>query len=255
MPDISTLMALFLAGIAAGVSNAIAGGGTFFTFPVFLAAGIPPVIANASNAIAVWPGHAMAAIGFRKELVKIREQLWMTLFLALLGGLFGAYLLSIISNSWFTKLIPFLILFATLLFAYGETVASFIKSNITINSSTNPYLKRIAEFAFASYGGFFGAGYGIMLMAWLQISSNHDLQTTNALKNLIATIVSSVAVIVFIFSGIISWWHTGAAFGGAIIGGLIGTKVIRVISAQWLSRTVITFGLLLSIYYLLKYYG
>ena len=179
----------------------------------------------------------------------------MTLFLALLGGLLGAYLLSIISNSWFTKLIPFLILFATLLFAYGKTVASLVKNRIAIRSSANPYLKRITELAFGSYGGFFGVGYGIMLMAWLQISSNHDLQTTNALKNLIATIVSSVAVIVFISSGIISWWHTGAAFGGAIIGGLLGTKVIRLISAQSLSRTVIAFGLLLTIYYLIKYYG
>lgn len=255
MPDPSILVLLFFAGIAAGVSNAVAGGGTFFTFPVFLAAGIPPIVANASNAIAVWPGHAMAVVGYRKELSRLKSQLWKSCLIVFLGGAIGAYLLSIISNAAFTKLIPLLILFATLLFAFGKKLVSLVNARMTVRSSANPYIKRISELVFAVYGGFFGAGYGIMLMAWLQMTNDHDLQTNNALKNLIATIMASVAVTVFVVTGIISWWHTGAAFVGAIIGGLLGAKVVRLLSEQWLSRVVIVFGLFLSVYYFIRYYG
>lgn len=255
MSELLLLIVLFFAGIAAGISNAIAGGGTFFTFPVFLAAGVPPVVANASNAIAVWPGHAMAVVGYRNVFKSVPSGLRLSILLVFLGGVFGAYLLTIIDNSSFTKLIPFLILFATFLFAYGKQIIGWLKKRITVSSSANSYIIRSSELAFATYGGFFGAGYGVMLMALLQMANDNDLHTNNALKNLIATIVSSVAVAVFIFSGVVSWEHTCVAFAGAVLGGLVGTKVARWLSAVWLSRVVIAFGLFLGGYYFLKYYS
>ncbi len=250
----SVFLLLFLAGIAAGVSNAVAGGGTFFTFPVFLAAGLPPVVANASNAIAVWPGHAMAVPGYRRELSGVTSGLRLTLIVVLTGGVLGAWLLTIIDNATFSKLIPFLILFATLLFAFGRNISTALANRATLNPFCQKLFNRLAAFLFAIYGAFFGGGFGIMLMAWLQMSTTYDIQTNNGLKNLIATVVSTVAVILFSVSGLVSWQHTGVAFAGAVIGGLLGARFARWLPAQALRLVVITVGLLLSGYYFLKYY-
>ncbi|MCP3670333.1 MAG: TSUP family transporter [Gammaproteobacteria bacterium] len=122
MPEPSIMLLLFLAGVLAGVSNAVAGGGTFFTFPVFLSAGIPPVVANASNAVAVWPGHALAAFGYRRELRDFSHTVKGSIAIAMLGGVTGALLLAYMGNRAFSMLIPFLILFATLLFVLGKGI-------------------------------------------------------------------------------------------------------------------------------------
>ncbi len=250
----SVFLLLFLAGIAAGVSNAVAGGGTFFTFPVFIAAGLPPVVANASNAIAVWPGHAMAVPGYRRELSGITSGLRRTLIVVLLGAALGAYLLTIIDNATFSKLIPFLILFATLLFAYGRSLTASVKIRASFNPFYRTLINQLAAFLFAIYGAFFGGGFGIMLMAWLQMSTNYDIQTNNGLKNLIATVVSTLALIIFSFSGLVSWPHTAVTFAGAVIGGLLGARFARWLPAQGLRLVVITVGLLLSGYYFIEYY-
>ena len=126
MPELSIMLLLFLAGVLAGICNAIAGGGTFFTFPVFLSAGIPPVVANASNAVAVWPGHALAAVGYRKELREFQHGMKGSIVVAMLGGAVGALLLAYIGDRSFSMLIPFLILFATLLFGFGKAINSWI---------------------------------------------------------------------------------------------------------------------------------
>ncbi len=255
MSELAVFAMLFFSGIAAGISNAIAGGGTFFTLPVFLAIGIPPVVANASNAVAVWPGHAMAAFAYRKELsLASKALLWPSLFLVLTGSIIGAYLLSIINNDAFTRLIPFLILFATVLFAFGKGLLDYIKRKQQISSSTSPFVKSFSELLLAVYGGFFIAAYGVMLMAWLQMTNDNNIQTNNALKNLIATVVSSVAVIIFIVFGLVSWQHTGITFLGAIVGGLLGSRIAKCLSPLWFRRVIISFGLFLSLYYFAQYY-
>lgn len=251
------MVLLFFSGALAGVSNAIAGGGTFFTFPVFLASGIPPIMANASNAVAVWPGNAMAVVGYRQELKKTGSSIRLSLVLVLIGGTLGAWLLTVIDNTAFLKLIPFLIFFATLLFAQGSNLVKILKRNSFSKafSSPPPGFKRLTELAFATYGGFFGAGYGVMLLAWLEISTNNDIQTNNGLKNLISCVVGSVAAAIFAFSGLVSWPHTLVAFSGATAGGLVGAKIARWLSALWLRRVVISFCLFLSGYYFFKYYS
>lgn len=256
MPELSTLALLFFSGILAGISNAIAGGGTFFTFPVFLAAGVPPVIANASNAVAVWPGHALAVIGYREELRTFSEGIRTSVFVAFLGGAVGALLLIYIGNKAFIKLIPFLILFATILFAFGGVLSRWVNSKSPGKSFTNPSLTtRLCEFSFAVYGGFFGAGMGIMLMAGLHMLGVHDIQVNNALKNLLGAVVTSIAVCIFSFSGLVAWPYTLLAFSGAVIGGFAGAYIARWLSAIWLRRIVVSLGLFLSIYYFIKYYG
>lgn len=255
MPDISIAIILFATGVLAGISNAIAGGGTFFTFPAFLSAGISPVVANASNAIAVWPGHALAVVGYRRELRHSSKGMGTSIILALLGGIVGALLLVYVDNKAFSKLIPFLIFFATVLFAFGRSLGAWLNARTAASALANPSLfSRTCEFLFAVYGGFFGAGLGIMLMAGLLMLGVHNVQENNALKNLLAAVVTSVAAIVFSVSGLVSWPHTAIAFVGAVIGGLLGARLARALSAVWLRRMVIMVGLGLSVHYFVQYY-
>ena len=256
MHDIFIFTLLFGSGIMAGICNATAGGGTFFTFPVFLAAGLPPIVANASNAIAVWPGHALAVVAYRHELRTHPHGLRLSLLLGLLGGIIGAMLLVWIQNSVFLKLIPVLILFATLLFAFSDVIRGWLAKNPQDNQSlTRRGFAHVFELVIAIYGGFFIAGLGIMLMAGLQMLGVRDIQMNNALKNLLAAVISSVAALVFIFSGLVHWQYTLIAFIGAVIGGYWGGRIARWLPALWLRRIVIALGLGLSIFYALKYYG
>jgi uncharacterized membrane protein YfcA len=245
---------LIVTGILAGLCNALAGGGTFFTFPAFLGAGLPPVVANASNAIAVWPGHAFAAVGYRKELATRRAGLGAAIAAALAGGICGALLLVVIEDDAFARLIPFLLLAATLLFAGGERLNRRLVG-VAGDIDRGPALVRHGcLFVFSVYGGFFGAGLGVILMAGLLILGVTDLAENNALKNLLGAVITSVAVAIFAVSGLVSWPHTLIALAGAAVGGLLGARVAHRLSAAWLRRIVIAVGSALSVYYFFRYY-
>jgi len=256
MPEPWLMLLLFLTGVLAGVFNAVAGGGTFFTFPVFLSAGIPPVVANASNAVAVWPGHALAAFGYRRELRDFPFAIRGSIAIAIIGGVAGALLLVFMGNRLFSMLIPFLILFATLLFAFGKGLNQWLNRHTTAASMGSPSLiARGGEFAVAVYGGFFGAGLGIMLMGGLLMMGLHDIHSNNALKNLLGAIVTAISVLVLSLSGLVSWGHTLFAFSGAVLGGFLGVPIARLIPDLWLKRMVVAVGIFLSIYYFIKYYA
>lgn len=249
------MLLLFLAGVLAGICNAVAGGGTFFTFPVFISAGIPPVVANASNAVAVWPGHALAAFGYRRELRRLPHGVHASIAMAMVGGGTGALLLAYMGNRSFSMLIPFLVLFATLLFMFGKAVNGWIDRHTASASIDHPgILTRTVEFCMAVYGGFFGAGLGIMLMGGLLMLGVHDIHSNNALKNLIGAIVTAVSIIVLAVSGLVSWPHTLFAFLGAVLGGFLGVPLARILPDIWLRRLVIMVGIFLSCYYFIKYY-
>src|SRR5215217_2450291 len=163
--------------------------------------------------------------------------------------------LTYVGDTAFSRLIPFLILFATLLLASARSMGSWVSARTFGANHTRPsLLTRLVEFLFAVYGGFFGAGLGIMLMAGLLILGVHDLQANNALENLLAAIANTVAVLVLAVSGLVSWSLTIVAFIGAMLGGLLGVRVARVLPAVWLRRVVVAIGLVLSVYYFGKYY-
>ncbi|MGR9099901.1 MAG: sulfite exporter TauE/SafE family protein [Gammaproteobacteria bacterium] len=256
MIDFPLAASLFLAGVIAGLCNAIAGGGTFFSFPVFIAAGIPPAVANASNAVSVWPGHALAIVGYRRELGLFFDKKGGSLIIALAGGAAGGVLLAVVGNDGFSRLIPFLILFATVLFAFGRKLNEKIAAlNLRFrHSGTRRAFSVAFEFLVAVYGGFFGAGLGVMLMAWLQMLGRGDMHANNAVKNLLGAAITSVAVVVFVALDMVSWPHTAIAFAGSMIGGLWGGRVARKIPERLLRMTVIGVGLLLGVYYFGKYY-
>jgi len=256
MNEMVLLLLLFSTGFLAGVSNAVAGGGTFFTFPVFLGAGLPPIVANASNAIAVWPGHALAVVGYRRQLRGHCHGIGKSILMVLAGSMAGALLLTVTGNKVFVKLIPFLILFATVLFAMGPTMAARLSKQDDHSSVIQSgWRSRIFEFAFAFYGGFFGAGLGIMFMALLHLLGVKDIHTNNALKNLLAAMATSIAVLVFAFTGLVAWKYTLIAFSGAVIGGYAGATLAQRLSAKWMRKIVTGFGAFLTVYYFVKYYS
>jgi uncharacterized membrane protein YfcA len=258
MPDTITLTLLIITGFIAGICNAVAGGGTFFTLPIFLAAGLPPVLANASNALAVWPGHILASVTYRDVLWQHRWTLARTAIIGLVGAIIGAWLLAKVGNARFRVLIPALILVATLLFAFGKNIHDYFANHRVprMMTLTKPnVLGTLIQLVLAIYGGFFSAGLGVMLMAMLMLFGVHDMQLNNAFKNAIASVISTVAVLIFIMSGMVVWSHAVPAFAACVLGGIVGAKLAQRLPAKLLKNTVVVTGLVLSIYYAWTIYG
>ncbi len=251
--------ALLVAGGAflAGGMNAMAGGGTFFSFPAMLMAGVPPVAANASNTVALWPASLSSAWAYRRE--AMRHGRWAALLavVSVIGGLLGGLLLLAISNETFMRLIPWLLLVATTLFAFSAQVGRlirWIKAHMKIAPADQPGSAGGALFqlAVAIYGGFFGAGMGILTLAALSIQGFEDIQEINALKNLTSAMNYTVAAATFIIAGAISWPHTLVALVTAAIGGYVGAAFARKLPAIWLKRLVIGVGASLTVIYFIK---
>ena len=242
---LETVLFLFTAGVLGGASNAIAGGGTFFTFPALISVGLDPLTANASNAVAIYPGHAAAVPAYRRELVAARKQLVERSALAALGGLFGAGLLVATGSALFSTLVPWLLLASTMLFAFAPYIAKFS----TRQREAIPGLAGLIQFLFALYGGYFGAGLGILLMAGLAIIGESNIQMANAQKNWLAMIITSVSVVTFAIAGAISWPQTLSVLLGAVIGGLVGARVAKFMPPHILRAIIVAVGLALSWYY------
>lgn len=245
--DLSSFALLIAAGLIGGACNAVAGGGTFFTFPALLAVGVPPIVANATSAISIWPGHATSLLGYRKELARHADRLKSSAPAFVIGAVIGAALLAVTGNGVFRQLIPWLLLVATLLFAIGPTLRTWISTN---RSGTLPKpVIFLIDLVVAIYGGYFGAGLGILLMAVLTLIGLSDVNEANAVKNALATIVSTLAVAVFIATGIIAWGPGAAVLAGAIVGGYLGARFARWINPKILRGIIIAVGLGLTWFY------
>ncbi|MBL8483373.1 MAG: sulfite exporter TauE/SafE family protein [Rhodocyclaceae bacterium] len=244
-----------LAAFAAGAMNSVAGGGTFFSFPALLAAGVPPVVANASNAVALWPASLSSAYAFRHELRRFSQSLPALSLIALLGGGAGGLLLLAISNQAFSRLIPWLLLIATLSFAVSGKLSALL-ARLAPHSRSSVHKIGPGGLCFqllvSIYGGFFGAGMGILMLAALAIQGYEDILEINALKNWLSAIIYSVAVVTFVAAGAVSWPHTLTMLATASLGGYWGARLARRIPAAALRRFIVTVGLLLTLYYFVQ---
>ena len=244
-----------LGGFTGGAVNAIAGGGTFFAFPALLAVGIPPVMANASNSVALWPGSLAGAWAYRAELARFKSYLLPMGLASLGGGLAGSLLLLIAGDARFSALIPWLLAFATLLFAFSPQISAWVQALRArraapgTSPSQAPHGAWWVQLLVSVYGGFFGAGMGILIMASLAIAGHKDVQEINALKNLLSSIVYSVTVVTFVIAGAVSWPHTLVMLVAASLGGYWGARVARSLQGPWLRRMVIGVGTALTLYY------
>jgi uncharacterized membrane protein YfcA len=240
---------LMLAAAAAGLINAVAGGGTLLTFPVLLFFGTPPVIANATSTLALVIGTAGSIFGFRGQIAAVRP--WLSRFVpvSLLGGLLGSVLLTRTSNETFGRLVPFLIFFATLLFFAQGAFRRFavVESADAARHGRHLAVAVAFQFAVALYGGYFGAGIGILMLASLGFLGLTDIHEMNALKNVLGSLINVVAAIWFVWSGLIDWPKAGVMTLGALAGYFIGAHYSQRIPRESVRRLITAIGLAISI--------
>ena len=224
------IISLVAIGMLGGVWNAVAGGATLFTFPALMAVGLPPVVANATNYLALLPSNAAALPAYRKELQAVGPALWPLMFVSGLGAIAGSLLLLVSDPSVFEVLIPFLIFMATLLFAFGE-----------------PLRTRLMSLAG-------GKSTGITVLAIAQIMGYSDFHVANGIKNLLATSFTILSIIVFGVGGLINWPAAIAMMAGAVFGGVFGGYAAKLVNQTYLRAFVILFGLVLSGVYFYRTY-
>lgn len=239
------------AAFCAGAMNSVAGGGTFFSFPALLAAGVPPVVANASNSVALWPASLSGAWAYRKELARYKRYLVPMGVVSFVGGIGGGLLLLATKDATFSRLIPWLLLFATALFAFSGKLSVLLRGAKSGKPGNSP--GALAGQAVVSvYGGFFGAGMGILMLASLAMAGHDDVHEINAIKNLLSAVIYSVTVLTFVLAGAVDWPYTAVMLVTATLGGYWGASVARRIPALWLRRFIIAVGFMLTIFYFYK---
>lgn len=253
--DVGHGLLLAGAGVLGGAANAIAGGGTFFTFPALLAAGVPPVAANASNSLAIWPGHALALLSYGEELGRHRRTLPRLMAAAVAGGALGGWLMVHSTDRHFMQAVPWLLLFATLAFAFKGAMLACSRRLFSASHGGKGALALFLTFALGVYGGYFNAGLGIMLLATLTLSGIEDVHELNGVKNLLATGITTVALILLVASGVIAWIPALVTLVGAVFGGVLGGRLARRIPQRGLEGAVIGLGSLLTVVYGIKVYA
>ncbi len=246
---------IFIAAVIAGAINAIAGGGTLISFPALLWIGRDPIVANATNAVAMWPGSLAAAYGYRRELATAKRWLLLLIIPSLAGGGLGAWLLLRTPSSLFERIVPFLILGATLLLAAQELITK--RLGLIAHSHENPgagwmTFVLVFQFLVGLYGGYFGAGMGILMLAALGLIGLTDLHQMNGVKNILAVCINGIAAIYFAFSRSVNWHDVLIMTVGTIAGGLLGARLARHFGRKFVRRAVVTIGVVMTIALLLK---
>src|SRR6266850_586412 len=236
--DVQTGLLLFGAGVAGGIVTAMVGGASLITFPALLAGGLPAVVANASNTVALTPGNLVAALADVERLPPWDRSLLGVAGVCAAGSVAGA--------------VPLLIGFATLLFALSGRIRAWIVSRAATSDGTGSAALLFAPVAV--YGGYFGAGMSVMLLAILSVSRPGDFRTINVIKNLLSGLTSAVAVVVFVLQGVVAWPPTVVVMAGAVLGGFAGGRLVRVVSPDLMRWIVIVVGTILTVVYARRYW-
>jgi uncharacterized membrane protein YfcA len=250
------LLLVALAAMGGGMINSIAGGGTLLTFPALIALGVPPVVANATSTIALWPGSLTSFWGYRSQIQGIRAWWAHWAIPSLLGGITGALLLIYRPEAEFDALVPWLIWGATALFLFQKPVLMWIgvhvSTDVDVERSKPPFRFLAYQFFVAIYGGYFGAGAGILMLAAFEMMGLRNIHTMNGLKNWCGLNINAIAVAVFMFSGKIIWPIAATMAVGAMIGGAIGSRMAQRVGQVWVRRAVIAIGIGSGVYMFLK---
>src|SRR3984885_7723960 len=242
-PDSLTLESaifFFFAGVLGGALNAVAGGGSFIAFPALLFTGVPPIPANATNTIALWTAAAASGGAYRKRLDVPRRMMIPLLAASLVGGLVGAILLLKTPAHTFLRVIPWLTLGATLLFAFGKKLAGGRRSVIEQETSTAALAgTTLFQLGVAVYGGYFGGGMGIVMLAMLAVLGMTDVHAMNALKSVMAFVINGIAVVTFIVARAVYWKHGLVMIAGGIVGGYVGAHYAQKLPQNWIRSFVV----------------
>jgi uncharacterized membrane protein YfcA len=248
---------LFVAAVLGGAQNSVAGGGSFVTLPALIFAGVPPINANATSTVALWPGSLASVGAYRKELVTQRRELISLGTISIIGGLIGAIVLLKTPQNTFVLLLPFLLLVATLLFAFGNRIALWVRTR-SEKAALPPWLSLLGstlmQFIISVYGGFFGGGIGILMLALLAVMGMANIHAMNAIKNVLASCINGIAVVAFVIAGAIYWPQALLMVVGAIIGGYGAATIARKLDPLLVRRFVIVVGIVMSIVFFVRYY-
>lgn len=257
MPNFNlvTGAAAFGAAFAAGAINSIAGGGTLVSFPTLIWLGLDSVVANATSTVAIWPGTVGSAWGYRREMSRVEPRFWAMIVPSLVGGITGAVLLKLTPTSVFDRLVPFLILFATLLFMAQEPVQRALKTgNAETRRSTKWFVGgMLFQLGVGLYGGYFGAGIGILMLAALSILGLKDIHEMNSLKVVLGGSVNGIAALYFIWARMVYWPYVVLMAIAAILGGYMGAGTARKLGRTAVRRIVIAIGLGMAISLFIKH--
>ena len=249
-------MDLFLVGLAAvagGMVNALAGGGTLITFPVLTAVGVPAVAANITNTVALCPGYLGATLAQFNDLRDQKDRLWLIVPISALGGVLGGFLLLNTGERMFRALVPFLILLASLLLAVQDQIRAWVFGRAArANRAVSDVWMVLAVGIAAVYGGYFGAGLSVIVLAILGLVLDDSLTRLNALKQVVALSVNLAAAIFFVFSGQVVWRMALVMAVGALVGGVLGGRLAGRVKPLLLRRIVVTIGILVSVIYWIR---
>jgi uncharacterized protein len=241
-----TSLLLIVAAFAAGAINSVAGGGSFLTFPSLVFAGVPAVIANASNTVALVPGSLASAFSYRGDIARMEEGRVKTWFwISLLGGAIGAALLLFTSDKAFRQVAPWLLLFATLLFAFGGRISMALRGRLHASQA----LMLILLFPIAVYGGYFGGGIGIMILAAFRLYGLTDIHGMNGIKTILSTALNAIAACIFIAAHQIWWRPTLLMMIAGIAGGYLGPVLARRMKPEIIRAIVIAVGIIMTVYF------
>lgn len=252
---------LFLMAFLGGGLNAIAGGGSFLTLPALVYVGVPPVSANATSTLAMWPAAIASGLGYRHDILAARRWIPMLGTISLVGGLLGGLLLVKTSDTRFLTLLPWLMLVAVATFTFGSQVTLAIRrrfgrgdSGTAFGSSPDERLSLppwilVLQLVIATYGGYFGGGMGIMMLAAFAIAGMTDLHAMNGLKALLAVAINGVALAAFIIDGAIAWAPGMVMVAGGIAGGYLGAGLARRLGVQSVRRLVVGVGWSMTAYF------
>jgi uncharacterized membrane protein YfcA len=252
-----TELLLLIAGLLGGALNTLAGGGSFIVFPALLLAGVPPVLANASNTYAALPGYMSGAYGLRKQMMAQRHLFLPYGIVSAIFGYAGAELLLRVSDAQFSLVVPWLMLFAVVLFAFGGRINALVAARAGSSAGAKAagmVLLYALLAGIAVYGGFFNAGLGVLLLAFLTLSGIADIHAANGLKLYISSLVAFVAVIRFAIAGSIDWYHGSIALVGVTIGAYVAARLAPRIPTGIIRAMVIVYGVGLTAYFFWQTY-
>lgn len=257
MNDLVGLIGLFFAGMAAGIINSVAGGGTLITFPSLVAFGEPEIVSNATNTAALWPGSFSSAVGYRKDTAVERSLLLILAIPSFVGGLAGAVILVITSPEVFRHVVPFLVLFATLMLAFRDFISRRLRPNPTRSeqvTTAGRFWGVLFQLVVGTYGGYFGAGMGILMLGSFSLMGLRDIHKMNIIKTTLTAIINMTAFVFFAFKGLVVWYLAILMMVGAILGGYGGARLAKRANPRILHFGIVAVGLLVSGWFFARFF-
>jgi uncharacterized membrane protein YfcA len=246
------ILLLILAGFAAGMVNAVAGGGSFFTFAALVFGGLPTLEANATSAVALTPSNFAIVAGYRAEVRRYFREMLPFLALGAIGAAVGAWLLIAIGDAGFRPTVPWLLLAATVLFAFSAQINRLVAPLAVSGGIAMRVFAFVLMAIVTVYGGFFGAGMGIMMLAALAILESGDFHKSNAIKNAVACLVQIVSSALLVAGGLIHWPHAFITMVASIAGGYLGVGIARRVPERIIRAVVVTVGAALTVLFFLR---